>query len=569
MKKNQPTDKSLQVTATPTISQRACCYLRVSTGRQAENDLSIPDQRKQISTFCLNRGWSLVGEFMEPGASATDDNRPEFQKMVERATDTDRPFDVIVVHSYSRFFRDAFGLEMYVRKLAKVGVRLVSITQELGDDPAQVMMRQVIALFDEYQSRENGKHVKRAMAENARQGFHNGSPVPLGYAAKEVERRGSRVKKKLVVDPVEAETVKLIFNLYQWGDQQSGPLGIKAIAIYLNERGFRTRQGACFGIRTIHYILTNTTYIGEQIFNRYDSKLGRYKDPSEWVIVNVPAIIERAQFDVVQSTLKARDPRVTPPRVTTGPILLTGLAYCATCEGAMTLRTGTSKGGNVYRYYTCSTCAHKGKTACKGRSIRMDKLDTLVTQHLSQRLFTTERLGEMLASIMTRRAEKAAEVDGRLLALQREVVEAETKLKRLYQLVENGLADLDDILKERIQGLKQSRERAQAALDRIRTRQAPPAEIPPQLIEAFGRMMRENINSGEVPFRKAYLRSVIDRIEVDDGLIRVVGNKATLEQAIAGHAGNLSGVQSFERKWRAQRDSNPRPLPPEGSALSS
>jgi Resolvase, N terminal domain len=59
------------------------------------------------------------------------------------------------VHSFSRFFRDAFGLEFYVRKLAKHGVRLVSITQELGDDPAQVMMRQVIALFDEYQSKEN------------------------------------------------------------------------------------------------------------------------------------------------------------------------------------------------------------------------------------------------------------------------------------------------------------------------------------------------------------------------------------------------------------------------------
>ena len=432
------------------------------------------------------------------------------------------------------------------------------------------MMRQVIALFDEYQSRENGKHVKRAMAENARQGFHNGSPVALGYTAQEVERRGNRVKKKLVIDPVEAETVKLIFNLYQWGDKQSGPLGIKAIATYLNERGYRTRLGARFGIRTIHCILTNTTYIGELIFNRRDAKLGRDKDPSEWVTVAVPPIIERAQFDDVQATLKARDPRVTPPRVTTGPILLTGLAHCASCSGAMTLRTGTSKSGNIYRYYTCSTCAHKGKTACKGRSIRMDKLDGLVTQHLTQRLFTTERLSELLSSIATRRSEKAAEVDGRLSALQREVDDAETKLKRLYQMVEDGVTDLDDILKARLQSLKQDRERAQTGLDRIRVQQLPPTDIPPQLIEAFGRMMRDNINTGEVPFRKAYLRSVIDRIEVDDELIRVMGSKAALEQMIAGHTSNLpGGVQSFERKWRAQRDSNPRPLPPEGSALSS
>ena len=47
-----------------------------------------------------------------------DDNRPEFQRMIERACDDDHPIDAIVVHSFSRFFRDAFGLEMYVRKLA-------------------------------------------------------------------------------------------------------------------------------------------------------------------------------------------------------------------------------------------------------------------------------------------------------------------------------------------------------------------------------------------------------------------------------------------------------------------
>jgi site-specific DNA recombinase len=50
-------------------------------------------------------------------------------------------------------------------------VRLVSITQELGDDPMSNMIRQIMALFDEYQSRENAKHTLRAMKENARPGF--------------------------------------------------------------------------------------------------------------------------------------------------------------------------------------------------------------------------------------------------------------------------------------------------------------------------------------------------------------------------------------------------------------
>ena len=109
--------------------------MRVSTGRQADNDFSIPDQRRQAKGYCASRGWKIVADYVEPGVSATDDRRPEFQRMIDAATTKPAAFDVIVVHSFSRFFRDQFQLEFYVRRLAKNGVRLVSITQELGDDP--------------------------------------------------------------------------------------------------------------------------------------------------------------------------------------------------------------------------------------------------------------------------------------------------------------------------------------------------------------------------------------------------------------------------------------------------
>ena len=208
--------------AAPAAGLRAALYLRVSTGRQAEHDLSIPDQRAQTIGWVAARGWPVIAEYVEPGASAMDDKRPEFQRMIERACGEERPFDVVVVHSVSRFFRDAFGLEFYVRKLAKHNVRLVSITQELGDDPAQVMMRQVIALFDEYQSKENAKHVLRSMKENARQGFWNGARPPFGYRTIEVEKRGARIKKRLEIDPVEAEQVQLIFKLVQGGHEGEG-----------------------------------------------------------------------------------------------------------------------------------------------------------------------------------------------------------------------------------------------------------------------------------------------------------------------------------------------------------
>ena len=236
----------------------------------------------------------------------------------------------------------------------------------------------------------------------------------------------------------------------------------------------------------------------------------------EQVFANVPAIITPDVFDQVQRLLRARNPRITPPRVVTGPILLTGLAVCASCHGAMTLRTGTSRTGKVHRYYACSRCARQGKTACKGRSIRMDTLDTLVTTHLADRLLEPGRLTTMLSTLASRRAAKAAAVGERLGTLEKEAQEANERLRRLYRLVEEGISESDDILKGRITTLKTERDRAQAALERARSGIRPTTKIQPIAVERFGQMMREKLTTGAVPFRKAYLGSIIDRVEVDD-----------------------------------------------------
>ena len=532
--------------------------MRVSTGRQAEHDLSIPDQRRQLESWCRAQGCTVASEFIEGGASAGDDRRPVFQQMIERACDGEQAFDLILVHSYSRFFREAFEQEFYLRKLAKHGVRVISITQPVGDEsePVQAMMRKVIALFDEYQSKENAKHVIRSMKENARQGFWNGATAPLGYRLVEAEKRGTKIKKKLDIDPVEADTARLIFELYLQGDGTSGALGVKEVVKWLNRNGYRTRRGETFGVASVHKILTNTVYIGQWKFNKTSSRTGQRKPDEEVVTIPVPSLIEPQMFEQVQRQLHARSPRVVAPRVTTGPILLTGLAVCATCRGGMTLRTGTSQNGIVHRYYACSTCASKGKSACRGRSIRMDKLDGLVTGHLVEGLFEPERLAAILDSLAARRAERAETVNSRIMTLQREVADAEDRLKRLYRLVEDGVTDLDEVLKDRLNSLKAERDRAKAALDTAKSHIAPAIRIDPALVERFGRSMREKFTTGSVPFRKAYLQSLIDVVEVDDHQIRIRGSKDVLERAIlAGKAAGESGSQMSTR-WRARRDSN-------------
>ena len=404
-----------------TVPLRAALYLRVSTARQAEHDVSIPDQKRQGEAYCASRGYQLVETYVEPGASATNDRRPEFQRMIEAGTSKPAAFDVVIVHSFSRFFRDHFELEFYVRKLAKNGVRLLSITQEMGDDPMHVMMRQIMALFDEYQ----------------------------------------------------------------------------------------------------------------------------------------------ATFDAVQAHLKARNPKVTPPRVVSGPTLLTGICFCGHCNGAMTIRTGKS---GRYRYYACSIKARQGETGCTGQAIPMDKLDTLVASYIEDRLLAPERLEEVLASVIDRRQDHAERGREHIAELNKRAAEAELRLKRLYDAIEAGVADLDDpALKDRIVGLKANRDQAQANAQRTQAmlESATHQSVTPQMLRQFASIARKRMHLDRGGYRRDHLRLLAQRVEVEDKEIRIMGSKSNLLRTLAaisnsGVKSETLGVPSFVPKWRTGWDSNPR-----------
>ena len=245
-------------------------YARVSTVRQAENELSIPDQLQQMRDWAKHNGHLVVREFVEPGASATDDRRPIFQQMIADAQVKPPVFDAIIIHSLSRFFRDGIEFALYERRLKKNKIIVISITQPTSDDSMGNMMRRLLCLFDEHQSLETSKHVSRTMKENARQGYFNGSRAPFGYAAVSTEANGSRgrKKKKLAIDPAEADVVKLIYRIYLSG-LDGRPLGIKEISKYLTEQGYLVR-GKPWSIQKIHWILSNELYMGNYYFNVRD-----------------------------------------------------------------------------------------------------------------------------------------------------------------------------------------------------------------------------------------------------------------------------------------------------------
>ena len=542
------------------VATRAALYLRVSTVRQAEHDVSIPDQRKQGEAYCASRGYQLVDTFVEAGASATNDRRPEFQRMIEAGTSKPAPFDVVVVHSFSRFFRDHFELEFYVRKLAKNGVKLVSITQEMGDDPMHVMMRQIMALFDEYQSKENAKHVLRALKENARQGFWNGALPPIGYRVVAAEQRGAKTKKKLEIDPLHADTIRLIYRLALQGEGGSGPMGVKAIVTHLNKNRIYTRHGGRWGIGQLHRVLTRRTYIGEHEFNKR-TKAKELKPAAEVVTVEVPPIIDRETFDAVQNLMRHRNPKVTPARVTSGPTLLTGICFCAKCGGAMTIRTGKS---GQYRYYACSIKARQGETGCAGRSIPMDKLDGIVIDHIEERLLQPERLEEVLASVLDHRQEQSDRRREQLAELHKRIEDTKMRLQRLYDGVEAGVFDpREPALAERMTGLRGIYDQAQVDAARIEVmlQSSSDKTITPAMLRRFALAARERIRLEGGGYRREHLRALAQRVDVAEREVHIGGSTYELLRTLTGTTEAKTPMKSVPisvPKWRRGRDSNPR-----------
>jgi site-specific DNA recombinase len=110
----------------------------------------------------------------------------------------------------------------------------------------------------------------------------------------------------------------------------------------------------------------------------------------------------------------------------------------------------------------------------------------------------------LLRSLAERQFAKSEAVDRRLLTLQREVVDSDERLKRLYRSIEGGIVELDDILRDRTATLKSERERAKAALDRARSQCGTAIAIDREKIDAFSQLMIDKLENGDVNARKGY-----------------------------------------------------------------
>ena len=522
-------------------------YARVSTTRQAEKDLSIPDQLRQLRDWCSRQGLAVAHEYIEPGASATDDRRPVFQDMIAATTAKPSPFEMIVVHSLSRFFRDHIELALYERRLKKAGVKLVSITQQTSDDTSGELARSMFALFDEYQSKENAKHTLRAMQENARQGFWNGSRPPFGYRTVAVEHKSGKggPKKALAVEETEAALVRKVFDLYLNG-LHGETMGAKNIAAYFNAGGVLVR-GQRWSRNRVHRILTETAYSGTYLFNQFDVRAGAVKPREEWIPMAVPAIVSTEVFEAVAALRHERSPGVTPPRVVNSPTLLTGLLRCANCGASMTLITG--KGGK-YRYYKCNTRIAQHARACTTPALPMEKLDAKVLEALADQVLAPQRLKGLLSELKVQVKQAREERADGLHDLHKELAELDTAIERLYEAVEKGLLPMDDTLASRAGKLKIRREAVLRDIDGVKKAGETPLDLlSPATMEAFAKVIRKRLLDRSNGLPKRYLQELVSEITFDGKVVRMQGRNTALLAAAAGKKIGTARVPSSSIGW--------------------
>ncbi len=262
-----------------TPTPRAAAYIRVSTEEQTE--YSPESQMREISRYAAREGMQLLSEhiYRDVGISGRRAcNRPAFVEMIRAASERPRPFDYILVWKFSRFSRSRNDSILYKARLRKHGIRVVSVSEPLKEDPTSLLMEAMLEAMDEYYSINLGQEVRRGMEEKFLRGGVVSIP-PFGYTVE---------KEHFTAIEREARAVEWMF------EEACRGTSLRAIAQMLNETGICTKRGGHFHAREVGYILRNPFYIGYQ---RRGGKL---------VLGTQKSLVTKEVFEHVQARLRPR-----------------------------------------------------------------------------------------------------------------------------------------------------------------------------------------------------------------------------------------------------------------------
>lgn len=360
-------------------------YARYSSHGQQEQ--SIDGQLRDCYAYAEREGYTVIGEYIDRALSARTDDRPSFQRMIKDASK--KQFSYVLVWKLDRFARNRFDSAVNKATLKKHGVRVISATEHISDEPEGIMLEGLLESLAEYYSANLSKHVKRGQRESIIAGTYLGGIPPYGFKV---------VNKKLVADEKTAPVARYFFEQYAKGVPK------KEIIDALNKKGVRNSKGKPLGPSFMQGSLRNRKYIGE------------YTHDGEVVTGGCEALVDKETFDAVQARLDATR-RAPAAGKAHEEYLLRGKAFCGYCGAALIGECGRSKTGDMHHYYTCGE--RKRKRGCKKKNERKDFLEWYVVEQTVEYVLTPNRIEYVAERIVAKYAEEFN--DTRIKDLERQL----------------------------------------------------------------------------------------------------------------------------------------------------
>ena len=397
----------------------AVIYARYSSDNQREE--SIEGQIRECTAYAEKNGITIVKHYIDRAISAKTDNRPEFQQMIK---DSDKKlFDIVLVWKLDRFARNRYDSARYKTQLKKNGVKLMSATEIISEGPEGIILESVLEGYAEYYSADLAEKVVRGQTENILKGRCNGGRGTFGYTLDP--------ERKFHIDPLTSPFVMESFKKYNEGST------MKEIRDWLNENGIKNPVGGAFTYNSVEHMLKNRRYIGEL----------KFRD----VVVPdaVPPIIPLELFEDVQEKI-AKNKKAPARRKAEDDYLLTTKLFCGYCGALMFGESGTSRTGEVHRYYKCATA--KKHKSCKKKTVRKQWLEDLVVNQTMQLVKDDAAMESIIAKVMELQNKENTNIP----LYEKQLRDAESGIQNMLNAIQAGI--LTSSTKEQLEETKRELE---------------------------------------------------------------------------------------------------------------
>ncbi len=312
----------------PARPVRAAEYVRMSTDHQK---YSTENQADAIRLYAETRGIEIVRTYTDAGKSGLKiEGRDALRQLIEDVQAGDTDFTVVLVYDVSRWgrFQDADESAYYEYICRRAGIAIQYCAEQFENDgsPVSTIVKGVKrAMAGEY-SRELSTKVFAGQGRLIEKGFRQGGPAGFGLrrtlvddhgAVKGILQRGEHKSiqtDRVILTPGPVEEVNLVREVYRAfvhrGESES------QIAADLNARGVLTDLGRLWTRGTVHQVLINEKYAGDNVWNRRSFKLKKKRvrnDPEMWIRAEgaFEAVVERKLFEAAKTIINARSFRLS------------------------------------------------------------------------------------------------------------------------------------------------------------------------------------------------------------------------------------------------------------------